>query len=100
MTDHQWVGPRGLIRYVHCRVCLMIKNLGKPNKPCKGAGRLRPMEKPFESSQSDRGDMENGLYALDVAFRHNAEILDSAPCMPRRHHSCLTPHQLRDNYKV
>ena len=43
---HEWVGPDKVIRWVHCRVCLLIQQIGKPEKPCKGAGKLRPLEKP------------------------------------------------------
>lgn len=39
---HQWVGPRGPIRYVHCSVCLIIRSLSPSNGdgPCKGPAKV------------------------------------------------------------
>jgi hypothetical protein len=39
-VNHDWVGPRPPIRYVHCGICGIIKNIGKPNGPCKGRAKV------------------------------------------------------------
>jgi hypothetical protein len=47
---HEWVGPDKVIRWVYCKVCLLLARVSQPDKPgnadseCKGPGRLRPME--------------------------------------------------------
>jgi len=40
--SHEWVGPRPPIRYVHCKVCGIIKNIGRPNNSCKGPVKIGP----------------------------------------------------------
>lgn len=47
--EHAWVPPRGPISWEHCETCLVIRRADGGNGPCKGAGRLRPMEKPLKT---------------------------------------------------
>lgn len=48
---HEWVGPDKVIRWVHCKVCLMIGRVstneksGNIDTECKGPGKMRSPEK-------------------------------------------------------
>ena len=47
---HDWVGPDKVIRWVHCKVCLILGRVSTKDKPgniddeCGGPGRLRAPE--------------------------------------------------------
>lgn len=49
--QHIWVGPRRPIVYVHCQTCGIIKNIGKPNGPCKGPVTIGPRSSDQLSEQ-------------------------------------------------
>lgn len=40
--QHEWTGPRGPIKWEHCRLCLIIKRPDGRNSPCKGSAPVLP----------------------------------------------------------
>lgn len=42
LKTHTWTGPRPPIRWVHCSVCGVLKNVGKPNGLCRGPVKIGP----------------------------------------------------------
>jgi hypothetical protein len=57
---HEWVGPDKVIKWVHCKVCLILGRVSTKDKPgnldeeCKGPGKLRQLEQPVSISDVQR----------------------------------------------
>lgn len=53
---HEWVGPDKVIRWVHCKACLILGRVTTKDKPgniddeCKGPATMRPLS--IEPAQS------------------------------------------------
>jgi hypothetical protein len=55
---HTWVPADKVIKWPHCSVCLIIQRADGTNKPCKGPGRLRPMEPQRKAYSDPKGGPE------------------------------------------
>ncbi len=77
-TDHVWTGPRPPIRYVHCAVCGIIKNIGKPNGPCKGAVKVVLREPLYECNAAECG--WRGPKSKLVHPKHDSTLLLCPDC--------------------
>lgn len=52
MGEHVWVPANRTIKWPHCGVCFVIKRRDDGNGPCRGPGKMRPLEQPIEPTDS------------------------------------------------